>query len=351
MIKKYSFHCISCLVLGSILVMSSAQGQTQNTTQPLGYITINIVAGTGTSYTLSTISLPMHRPFLGQGQLTGTITGVTSTTITNNNAGWSVGSFSAAAAPFAIRITSGNAEGRILLISSAIANTSTTVTIDNQSTDLTELGIIPGRDSYEIFPVDTLLSFFGMAATNGVRGGSSEANADHIQVFSATSGWLSYYFNTTSNKWLRIGPPIDSNNVILRPDQGIMYSRIANTDFRITLIGRVPNAKAKVVINSGGVSFIGSTWPANQSLAKSGIQNLPGWKKSTVYTSADQVQIYTPTNGWRGYYHNGANWMQIGPPINRDNEPISAGSAVMIVKLGNTAGVQIYEQTAPYSVN
>ncbi|PAW77213.1 MAG: hypothetical protein B9S32_11965 [Verrucomicrobia bacterium Tous-C9LFEB] len=356
--KKFS-HLITktfltgVLAIGSLYLPSLTHAETSVATAPEGYITLNIAAGTGTSYTLSTISLPLHKALQGSGQLTGVITGVTANAISNTNAGWTAGAFSAAANPFAVKITSGAATGRVLVISSATANTATMATVDNQGTDLTTLGIVAGTDTYEVFPVDTLLSLFGTPATTGVKGGSTHKTADTVKVFSASAGWLSYFYNTDLGMWTQTAPVTAANNVILRSDQGIMYSRIGNTPIALTLFGRVPNTHSNIAINKGGVTYIGSTWPTNTTLATSGIQNTPGWVTGTPATAknADQIKIYTQESGWNSYYHNGTNWMSIAPSKISDNVVIEAGSSIIVTKQGSASGVVFLTQDLPYSFN
>lgn len=340
--------CVSALTLGTLCLPTLTHAQTSVATAPEGYITLNIAPGTGTSYITTPVSLPLHRPLQGSGQLTGVITGVTANTITNANAGWTAGSFSVAANPFAIKITSGAATGRVLVISNATANTATTATVDNQGTDLTTLGIVAGTDTYEVLPVDTLLSVFGTPATTDVQGGPNQTTADQIVVFN--QGWIAYYYNTTNSRWQRVTPPVPADNVVIRPDQGILYSRIANRALTFTLLGRVPNTTAKIAVNNGGITLLGSTWPANTTLATSAIKDIPGWVASTDYNVADQVQIYS-SSGWKSFYYNGTNWRRTTPPVVSDTEPITAGSIVLLYKRGSATGVQVLTQTMPYNLN
>lgn len=317
---------------------------------PEGYFTANIAAGSGTSPVISTISFPLQGVAMASGQMVGIITGVTANTITNGNGGWTAGQLSQAATPYLIQITSGSAAGRTFLISTSTANTQTTVTldaVDAASTNLTTLGITTGTDTYQIIPADTLSSIFGTPATTGIQGGATAAAADQVQLFT-TMGWLNYYYNTSSG-WLRVGPPIPSGNVVIRPDTAVIYSRLGASPLTLTLMGRVPTVARQALVSNNGVTYLSNSWPTSITLVGSNIQNTPNWISSTSSASADTVQIFTAT-GWLSYYYNGTHWYRVGPPIMSDAVTIPAGSAVIIGKKGSAGGASVLSEAVPYNL-
>lgn len=340
-------------VIGATLALLSAtciSAFAQANTVPAGYFTVNIAAGTGTSPTLSVISFPLLGTANITGQAVGIITGVTSNTISNSNAGWTAGQLSTPATPCLIQITSGTAAGRIFLISTTTANTSTTATIDPTDaslTNLTTLGININTDTYQIIPADTLSSVFGTPATTGILGGTSASQADQVQLLSG-AGWVSYYYNTNSAAWLRVGPPIPSNTVVIRPDAAVLYSRLANTALTLTVMGQVPAIARQTIVNNSSISFLSANWPVNLTLATSNIQNTPGWVANSTSAGSDVVQLLTST-GWLQYYYNGSHWMRVGPPILSDSVAINAGSGFLIVKQGSATGASVLSQSIPYS--
>ncbi|MGA9701236.1 hypothetical protein [Pseudomonas sp.] len=326
--------------------------QTTLNTVPQGYLALNIAAGTGTSPTVSFVSFPLQGAASASGQMTGQVTGITANTITNSNAGWTAGQLSQATTPYLIEFTSGAAAGRSFLISTSTANTATTLTLnasDASQTNLTTLGIVAGTDTYQIIPADTISSLFGTPGSTGVLGGASVTGADQIQLYSPTNGWASYYYNSTSG-WLQVGPPIPSGNVVIRPDTGVFYLRYPTTPLTLTLTGQVPSVARQALAANTGVTILSNNWPVNLTLASSNISNIPGWVTGGSASTADQVQVYSPTNGWTAYYNNGTNWVQVGPPINSNNVAISAGSAVILVKRGSTTGYSLLTEALPYSL-
>jgi hypothetical protein len=141
-----------------------ANSQQTVTTNPLGFVMVNIAAGTGSAKIGSLVSMPLQDVAVITGQATGRITGVTANTITSSGAGWTPGQLSTPASPYLIQITSGSANGRMFLISPVQANTATTVTIspeDVEAASLASLGIVTGPttgDTYKIIPSDILTS-------------------------------------------------------------------------------------------------------------------------------------------------------------------------------------------------
>jgi uncharacterized protein (TIGR02597 family) len=344
----FSFALALCVWSGA-----PVQGHAQTvSTVPVGFMTLNVAAGTGTSSKLSVLSFPLRSDAEGAGR----ITGVTADSITDASATWTAGAFSQAATPYCIRITSGVAVGRSFLLSTATPNTATTITldaVDASQVDLAALGIVTGAtngDTYEIVPCDTISSIFGTPVTGNVQGGATAEAADQVRLLLPGTGWQSYYYNTTSG-WVTVGPtPVVSADVAIRPDGGVYYLRLGATPLELVLIGRVPNTPWQATVANTGTTVLSNNWPVDVKLADSKIRDLSGWVSAGSYQIADTVRIYTTQDGWRDFYHNGTNWIRVGPPINSDNVLIPQGSVVTIVKKGSVAGQSTLTQPLPYSL-
>jgi len=338
--------------------LSAASVSAQSNTVPAGYFTVNIAAGLGTSAVNSVVSFPLQGTAAASGQMVGLITGVTSNTITNGNAGWTAGQLSVQATPYLIQITSGTATGRTFLIATVptnpvgATNTSTTLTLDaaESNTDLTTLGIVIGTDTYQIIPADTISSIFGTPATTGIQGGATAAQADQIQLLPVSgSSWSTYYYNTTSAQWLHVGAPIPSNNVVIRPDTGVVYVRLAAAPLTLTLLGQAPAIQRQAVVSNTGITLLSTNFPVGTTLGASNIQNIPGWVSGANSSVADTVQIFN--GSWSAYFYNGTDWIHVGAPFVSDSVAINAGSAAVLVKRGTAAGQNILTQPLPYSLN
>ena len=351
-------------LLASSVLLTGANGQTTATTDPVGFVTVGITAGTGSAKKNTLFSVPLMETEEITGQVAGTITGVTANTIVNSNAGWTAGALSQPATPYLIQITSGAGEGRLFLISSAIgtggaiagsANTATTVTVssvDAAQVDLTSLGIVAGTDTYKIYACDTMSSFFGTPQTSGITGGSSTASADTVTVV-LNGAVATYWFNTsvTPNRWSRVGPGSpDSSNVALVPNYGVQYGRIGNSALNFVVTGQVPVISREVNVKNSGTTLLSSFWPVDSTLTQIGLQALPGWVSGATAAVSDTV-VLTAGGTASTYWYNGTNWRRVAPgsPIS-DTAAIGIGTAIQIGKKGNAAGYTALDQNVPYQL-
>ncbi len=351
--------------LTSTLAIPSVLAQETATTDPVGFVTVGITAGTGTTKRNTLFSVPLLETESIQGQVAGTITGVTANTISNSNAGWADGALSQPETPFLIQITSGAAEGRMFLISSSAntggailgaANTPTTVTVsslDAAQVDLTSLGIVTGTDTYKIYACDTLSSFFGTPETTGIQGGTSAANADTVIVVLNGSA-STYFYNTgvTPSRWSRVafGSP-SAANVALLPYYGVQYARLAATPLSLVVTGGVPTEGRKVSVKNSGPTLLSQYWPADSTLQSLALNSIPGWLSGPNASSADTV-VLTSGGSASTYFYDGTNWRRVafGSPL-ADNTVIGVGTTVQIVRKGTAAGYGTLAQTPPYTLN
>lgn len=321
-------------------------GSNVDSVSPQGYVTLNVAPGTGSTYALTAISLPLSRSYQGAGHLTDYyFTAVGTNTLSNAYAGWTASAFATTGSPYALRVTTGTSAGRLYAIT---ANTSKVLTLDTQGDDLTTLisDWNTNTDGYEIFPLDTLLSFFGTPATTGILGGTSGSQADQVMIFNG-GVWNKYYFNTTSNDWRQVGFETASNNVILRPERAIFYNRLGTAALSFTQVGRVPTVQRIIPVANSGFTYISTGWPAGQTLGTCGIQQIPGWVSNTNSNNVDTVQIFG-SGVWTKYYHDGTQWRKVGFKTPSNNALISMGGGLIINKIGSATGTTPFTQALPY---
>jgi hypothetical protein len=346
-------------VICAVAVVAEVRGQTTVSSEPFGYVKINIAAGTGTSKRTSLISIPLLDETSANGKTSGRITGVTSNTITVQGAGWTAGQLSTAATPHLIEITSGNAQGRMLLISTATSNTAETVTIATTEIDnggsLANLGIAVGSndgDTFRLRPVDTIGSFFGTPETTLIRGGTSAKTADTIIIMNGSTA-PTFFYNTgvTPKRWTQVGMSTnDASNTAISPQAGVQYARLADTPLQFIVTGRVPSGARRALI-SPSTTILASYWPANQTLGSLGLNSISNWGVNSSSTLADKVTLVTAGTA-DNYYHDGTNWRQIrvGRPLAND-VVVPVGSSVMIRRAsGSGSGFATYSNTAPYNL-
>jgi hypothetical protein len=344
------------LLLGATAVFSHSGFAQNATTTPVGAVTVTIAAGTGTNKVLTPVSFPLLQASSAAGQVIGQITGVTSNTITNSNAGWTPGSLSTVGTPSLIAITSGLGAGRIFLISSSVQNTASAVTIDasdvGAESDLSSLGVAVG-DAYKILDGDTILSAFGTPETTGVAGGASSNTADIVQM-QVNGAWRQYYYRTTAPAgWYRAGAETASNTVPIRPDTLIWYQRIANQPLNLSITGEVPTSARKYVVKNSGATPRSTFWPVDLTLATSGISTIPGWASGTSLdfsaSTADTVMIQV-SGAWRSYYFDGTDWRRVGAGTVSNTLAIKTGTGVVLNKKGVLTGNTQASQQVPYSL-
>jgi hypothetical protein len=325
--------------------------------EPFGYVKLSIAPGTGTTKRNTLLSIPLLDEANITGKSSGRITGVTSNTITASGAGWAAGQLSVAAAPFLLEITSGNAQGRMLLISTATANTTDTVTLDAQEAqragDLRELGIVADAQNgstYRIRPVDTLSSFFGTPATTLIQGGGGASTADTVTiVMNGTAA--NYFYSTTLGRWTKVGLGSEnSSNVPLLPYAGLQYARLPNTPLEFIVTGKVPSGQRRVAIRKSGTTILSPFWPVSQTLASLGLQNTPGWTSGASPTTADTL-VLSSGGSVTTFFYDGTNWRRtgLGSPVSNTNV-VPAGTALLINRRGSATTFDTYQQNAPYNL-
>jgi hypothetical protein len=339
-------------IAAALLAVAPFASAQNATTDPVGFVTMNITAGAGNAKKITFVSIPLLDTASIDGQAVGTVSSFTSNSISNSSAGWTAGALSASSSPYLIQITSGAAQGAMFLISTTVANTPTTVTIsadDAVNTNLSTIGLSAG-DGYKIIPCDTLSSLFGTPATTGIAGGANQTVADTIQII-FNGSTKTYFYSTTSNRWTQVtlGSP-DASNTPLRPYVGIQYGRLSNSTLTLTATGNVPTTQREVPVKNSGLTLLSQYWPTDSTLQSLNINQISGWTSGANATVADTVQINT--NGTtKTFFFDGTDWRQVtlGSPI-RNTEPVPVGSSILLNRKGSASGYATYNQSTPYTL-
>jgi hypothetical protein len=333
---------IPSLAAALLAVLPAANAQNATTT-PVGFMTFTVASGATRGFCIP-LQDALPADFVGASN--GRISSLTANSFTVSSAGWNAGALSTAASPFFIRITSGLAEGRLFDISTATPNTSTTLTVNTQGSDLTTLGIQTGAngDTFQILPADTLNTLFG----NTTFGGASANAADTVSRWSG-SAWQTFYYNSTNNRWQLSTSSNSANNVILRPDAGYLFTRRGPTTIELTTVGTVPTTDAQIQVNNSGSTFIANGFPSDISINV--FRNLPGWVSTNSASTSDRVSRFNGA-GWQSFYFNSTNnqWQLSTSSSNASAVMISAGTPVMVNRVGSATGSQFLDQSIPYNL-
>lgn len=288
------------------------------------------------------------------GSVTGSFTAVSTSTLSCSSANWTAGALSQVSTPFLVQITSGNATGHMLLISTTTNNTASTITINADDVtaangDITTLGIAVG-DSFKVIPCDTLSSFLGTPATTGVVGNTTAATADTvIMIVNGVS--TTYFYHSTLGRWTKnaLGSA-DSSNVPIRPNAGFQYCRLGNTPLLLTVTGSVPTIARKAPVKNSGITYLASFFPVDVTLASMGLQSASNWTAGASASTADTITIFS--NGLSStYYHNGTNWIKnaLGSAIS-NSLVIPVGTSLLINQRGSAIQSSFFSQPIPYSL-
>lgn len=343
----------------TLITIAHSQSQTVSS-ETFGFTKFAIPAGTGTSKRASLLAIPLVGETNLVGASHGRITEVGINTLTSSNAQWTPSELSQPAKPHAIEITSGPAQGRMLLISTTSPNTSDTVTIDQaevlRNGAINGMGISAGLesgDTFRILPVETLLSFFGTPDETLIQGGTSPNTADTITLVSNGST-SSYFFNTgvTPPQWTRIAlGSSPSNHVPIPPYAGVQYARIFPTPLEFLVYGTVPSGVRKVALKDSGTTLLSTYWQAEQSLASLGLQSSGTWVAGPNGRIADTVVLSTITGSFNTFFFDGTNWRRasLGNPL-ADNVSILTHSGLLINRKGSSSTYSIYQHTSPYQL-
>lgn len=339
--KRLFLPAALCLVVSGALAIEAV-------TPPVGFVKLTIPGATGGNPKSVSISIPLHAAPVGNGAVSGRLTGAFANKLQNDSAGWTAGAFAQTGSPYFVRFVSGTAEGRTLQIT---ANSNTELTVNNEGTDLTTIGIAstgPEADLYEIFPGDTLTTLFGSDVMPGV---SAEV-ADNVLIWNGTA-WQRFFFDSVDNRWEQKGIPVNANNFVIRPDAGIMFVRRSSEGLELELMGRVPISNLKYVVRNGGTTFVANGFPAEQTLQQHAFQNMAGWisKPASEVAAADKLHVWNGT-GWQKFFFDSVDnrWEQVGINLAANSFKPPVGRPFMIERVGGT-GITVFQHGRPYALN
>jgi uncharacterized protein (TIGR02597 family) len=310
------------------LAANSATAQTTATTDPVGFITLN-VAGTGGvgSNKISYEGLSLTRPVEYQGSAET----VGANSLTDNEATWTDNQFNGGAEKYFVELTSGAGAGTTYDIATTTAATKTITTVQNLT------GAASGV-TFKIRKHWTLGSVFGPNDESGLGSGSS-TSADQILIWNGT-GYDTFYYQTIGLGgvgWRKGGAPsVNVVNNSIYPEDGLIVKRQQSANVGVILMGAVKTGQTSIPV-SVGINIFGNVYAAPQTLADSGLYtgtSSTGLNGGTS-TSADQVLIWNGT-GYDTYYYQtsglgGIGWRKGGAPaVDASATPIPVGQSVVI---------------------
>lgn len=319
------------------LVASSARAQTVRT-DSYGSIQYSIAAAptNGTATTYLALAVRRQATFRGTIRTVGLNPGGTATLLTFPTSLFANGQFTGPGNASYIEFTNGTYAG---LTSDIVTTTPSSIELaDNVSAFITA-----GSTTYRIRPHWTIATAFGVQNSAGLLAGASEATADTVQIYnSQTAVFTKYYFSSVNNRWETSFQP--ANDVVLRPDTGVVIERRLTSPVTFSLVGEVKRGPTEVMVFGSPSTSITTIVPNPYPVDSKRLADLnlytgsaqTGLVGGTTWTSADNLLVYNPAKGgYSTYYFNTtSNRWQI---TNSDasNVTIKAGVSVQLLRRAN----------------
>lgn len=323
------------LAVGILLtsVSSILAQQTTATTDPVGFITLNVTGTTaGQSSALSFKGLSMTRPieYQGSAETVGT------KTLFDNEATWTENQFNGANGKYFVEITSGTNVGATFDIDSTSAATKTITLVQDLPAGAA------GPLSFKVRKHWTIAGVFGPANESGLGAGDI-STADQILIYTGT-GYNTYFYKTSGIGgvgWRKAGDAMsDASNTVLFPEEGLIIKRKQTGAVNVVLLGAVKMGQTSIPI-SPGTNLVSNVYAANLSLGSSGLYtgNTTTGVNGGAADTADLVEVWNGT-AYDSYYYQtsgagGTGWRKVGDTATDVSATsISTGSSLVIKRKG-----------------
>ncbi len=315
------------LALGLTVLCSQSIHAASLISEPVGCVRVAIPAPATGESSRKVLGVPFNRASLYRA----TIVSASGTTLKCGSLGWQSGQF--VQPTHFLKMRSGTNQGRYFRIT---ANTVDSVTLS--ATGVTFVA----KDSFEIFPAQTLGSLLGTtAATVPLRTGATEAEADLVRLRGGTA-WATYFFNGT--QWKTAGSDASQNDTVIQPEQGVLLVCGGTSAVNVNLLGNISVTQEISAIPGTGEALVSNRFPLPSTLNTLGLQSLAGWTKGVTASLADNVMKWNGSS-WDIYYHTGAQWQMVGSTTTQDNALIGGGESLLIHRKDGATGAAVAAKT------
>jgi uncharacterized protein (TIGR02597 family) len=326
------------LRLAAGILVTAAAGsfaQTTATTDPVGFITLNVPGTSGGATSALTFKgLSMTRPieYQGSAETVGT------NTLVDSEATWTDNQFNGANGSYFVEITNGTNAGATFDIQATTAATKTITLAQSLPAGAAAPLVFKVRKHW------TIGSVFGPANEGGLGGGDS-TSADQLLIFNGV-GYDTYYYQTSGLGgvgWRKAGDAsTNAANAILFPEDGIIIKRKQAGNVNVVLLGAVKMGTTSIPI-APGTNVVSNVYAANLTLASSGLYtgSASTGLAGGASVSADQILLWNGV-GYDVYYYQtsglgGTGWRKGGDAsTDASSTPIPTGSSMIIKRLGAT---------------
>jgi uncharacterized protein (TIGR02597 family) len=285
-------------------VASTLAQTTTATTDPVGFITLNVAAANGANPSLSFKGLGLTRAveYQGSAETVGT------NTLTDNEATWADNQFNGANGSHFVEIVSGPGAGTTYDISATSAANKRITLAQNLA------GNISAPVTFKIRKHWTIASVFGAANESGLASGDEASVADQILLHDP-GAYRTYYYQVAppaagGTGWRNANNVFaDAGSTVLYPDEGVIIRRTVASPVNVVLLGAVKIGQCSIPIVSG-INILGNTYAAPITLQSSLLftgNSTTGLVSGDEASTSDQVLLWNGT-GYSTFYY------QTAPP-------------------------------------
>lgn len=321
------------LAAGILLTSIAGAFADSATTDPVGFITLNVPGPTGgETSALSFKGLSLTRPVEYQGSAET----VGANSLVDNEATWTDNQFNGANGAYFVEITNGANAGATFDIQATTAGTKTVTLVQNLPAGAA------APLTFKIRKHWTIGSVFGPANESGLGGGNS-STADQVLVFDGTAYDI-YYYQTSGVGgigWRKAGNAVsDASNAVLYSEEGVLVKRRQTGAVNIVLLGAVKTGPTLIPV-SAGTNIVSNVYAASLTLNSSGLYtgNATTGVSGGTSNTADQVLVWNGI-GYDVYYYQtsgvgGIGWRKAGDAVtDAAGATIPTGSSLVIKRRG-----------------
>lgn len=271
-------------------LLAPVGAQNTATTDPVGYITLNVTGTTGGSQRkISFSGLGLTRPVVYQGSAE-TASG---TQLVDNEANFTALNLTGAGNAHYVEIVAegqGDGLGTTYDIASA---SGTTITLAQPLASN-----VSGPVTIRIRPHWTLNSIFGSNNEAGLVESAGVVDADQVQIWTGSGYKIAYFqnataplggrgFRSTDDSYLDIG------NDPIYPEDGLIFKRIGNGDLKVVLLGAVKLGASSIPVQSG-INIFSNQYATDMTLDSSQLYKSDGTGLvgGDGSSNADQVLLW-----------------------------------------------------------
>ena len=325
--------------------------QTTATTDPVGFITLNVSGGGTTSAPKTSLVSPtLTNPVLWQGLITNITTSGNTNTITVSGTPWTANQFNGVP-PFPpnILVTHyveiiATATPPSAAVSGTLADITATTTSTITTGQLTSAGI---GDTIKIRKDVTISDLFGATNSAGLLATGDASTADEVLIYNFANKTQYYYYDGSfggAAGWydLAFNP---SGNVTIAPNDAVVIRRKANAPVSVVFSGAVKTGNTLIPI-ANGLNVLGTASAMGLTLNTSGLytgSSVTGVLASGDASTADQIILYSNGGATQTsyYYYDGsfggaAGWYDLAFNA-AGNIAIAPGTAFVLKRFGGGA--------------